>query len=155
MSFEIVEPGRFAPADPLQEGQCSVSKAGKLTLRSADLDKVGVTHCAVVLADRGNLRIALRAVRDGEQQSSIAVTVIGNHKGKDTGRRSLSATRALGVPGVKPEAAAGRYDLAMHGDGPEALLIVNLAGDRVPMPEVRRIERRGQRREPTDRKAKR
>jgi len=128
MAFEIVEPGQLCGVDPLPEGMCSIAKSGKLTARQADLDRAGIGAYAIVLADRDTWRIGLRAVRDGEQAKSVAVTTLmtGKKTPHDTGRRSLNAARAVRSLDLEPEAIRGRYSLDLHGQGRQAVLILNL-----------------------------
>ena len=140
MAFEVVEPGVFGLREALPEGQCSVSKCGKLSLRLADLESVGIGHYAIVLADRESLRLAVRGVRDGEQAQSVAVSLTAGHK-RDTGRRALNVARAIGRLGLELDAVAGRYDLLTKGEGRDALLIVNFTAERLPAAELQRIER--------------
>jgi hypothetical protein len=128
MAFEIVEPGLFTPPPPLQEGQASLSKSGKLTVRERDLAMIGVTTAAVALADRELLRLALRAPRDGEKGKTVAVSIVGSGKAKkDTGRRQVNMIRAIRRLDLLPAATCGRYELTTKGSAPgEALLIVGL-----------------------------
>ena len=140
MAFEVIEPGKLSFAEPLGEGRCSIGKGGALACRAADLEIVGITHYAIVLADAETTRLALRAVRDGEQQQSVAVSIVSCGKGAkrhDSGRRRINVLRALRRLAVTAEAAAGRYDFMVKGD---ELLIVNLIGEHVPAAEVRRCQ---------------
>ena len=131
MSFEIVEPGQFAFQKGLEPGEVSLNRCGRLMLRVEDLETASIgPHYAIVLADAGNLRIALRAVRDGEESQSVAIcTVRGSRAGRDSRRRAVHVTRALKRLGIEPAAAAGRYELFTKGEGPAALLIINLVAD--------------------------
>jgi hypothetical protein len=93
------------------------------------------------MADGQTMRVALRAVRDGEQPKSAALTITTAGKGAkkhDAGRRNVLIMRALRRLGVTPEAVAGRYALSQH-DG--SLLILCLTADHVPTAEVARLDR--------------
>jgi hypothetical protein len=141
LAFEIVEPGTFNFAEPLAVGQCSISKAGRLSCRAEDVRAVGIGHYAIVMADGQTMRVALRVPRDGEQPKSAALTITTAGKGAkkhDAGRRNVLIMRALRRLGVTPEAVAGRYALSQH-DG--SLLIVCLTGERIAAGEVQRIAR--------------
>jgi hypothetical protein len=134
MSFEIIEPGTNPIADPLPSGCCSIGAGGVLAAWQADLDLVAIRDRAVVLVDRDNSRIALRACRDGEPGFRIA-PVMRKREPRDTGRRTLAIYRALRACGVKLTAdAAGRYEWTVKGEGASGLLIVNLSAK---LPRVR------------------
>ncbi len=129
MAFEIVAPGALSNTmNPLAEGQCSIAKGGKLTIRKADLDLAGIEHYAIVLADRETFRIGVRAVRgEDERPRSVAVSIVTSGKGKkDSGRRTLSLTRAIKKVDLRPEAVAGRYELIVRGKTSDAMLIISL-----------------------------
>lgn len=132
--FEVVEAGSFGPGEPLGEGECSLSRNGTMVLRTEDLELVGIGAYAIVLADCENLRLGLRAVRDGEQQSSVACSVIRRKNSDDTGRRRIQITRALRRLGLTAEAVAGRYSLQVHRD--ELLFITLAAGKDRPQREA-------------------
>ncbi|MFH1746180.1 MAG: hypothetical protein ABIG44_03965 [Planctomycetota bacterium] len=126
MSFVIVEPGTFEPVAALAEGEVSLGKRGTLLARVADLELVGIGNYSIILADTsGTLRLALRAVRDGEQDKSVACGVVTRKGGADSGRRRINVARAIKRLSLTPEACAGRYQLNVHHD---ELLIVNLTG---------------------------
>ena len=133
MSFEIVTPGAFAQVAPLGEGEASIGKNGTLTARADDLAMVGIERYAIVLADPGSLRIGLRGVRDGEQQQSVACSVITTRKDKsDSGRRRLNVVRAIKRLGLTAEAVCGRYTLNVHKD--ELLFLTMTEAKDVPKP---------------------
>jgi hypothetical protein len=126
MPFEIVEPGSFLQIAPLGEGECTLGKHGTLLARTSDLELVGIGKYAILLADKGSFRIGLRAVRDGEQQRSMACAVVTTGKGprrRDAGRRRVNVSRAIIACGLEPEAVAGRYTLQVFRD---ELLFVTL-----------------------------
>lgn len=134
MPFEIVEAGNLN-AHALQEGEASIDRRGSLVVRSADLEAVGITNYAIVLADADTRRIGLRAVRDGEQSISLACSVILTGSRNDSRRRRTSVLRAIRRLGLTPEAVAGRYTLNVHRD---ELLFITL--DEVKdVPPVRQI----------------
>jgi hypothetical protein len=116
VSFEIVEPGSWKAAEPLGEGEVSLGKGGTLLARREDLELVGIKHYAIVLADAGTLRVGLRAVRDGEQQQSVAACIVRCKNGRDSGRRRINVARAARRLGLEPAAIVGRYELHVHGD---------------------------------------
>ncbi len=128
MAFEIVEPGSLSTMDPLAEGQVSIAKSGKLTIRKADLDLAGIDHYAMVMADRETFRVGVRAVRgDDERPRSVAVSTVTSGKAKkDSGRRTLNLGRAIKRLDLQPEAVAGRYELVVRGKEGDAMLILNL-----------------------------
>lgn len=130
MAFEIVEPGATFGKDALTSGTASISRSGRLTVVQEDLELAGIDRTAVVLADPGTLRIALRAPREDETAVSVACSPMLTHAKRDTGRRALNIVRALRRLSLTPEAAAGRYELATKGAGADALLIVNLGASR-------------------------
>ena len=127
VAFQVVEAGKFGTVAPLGEGEASLAKNGTLTLHASDLAAVGIKAYAIVLADRGTLRIGLRSVRDGEQQISMAATMVPRKNGADSGRRRVMVTRAVKQLGLDLEACCGRYGLVTHG---EELLFITLAESR-------------------------
>lgn len=132
MAFEVVPPGQLCTAEPLPEGQCSIWRDGTLMFHQSDLDLVGVGAYVVVLADTETWRLGLRAVRDGEQPQSVAVTtVLSKRKRRDTQRRSINVSRALRKLSLDASAVAGRYTLTHKGEGKESLLIVHLMPETV------------------------
>lgn len=128
MSFEIVEPGQWAPRAPLAEGECSLDRKGNLVLREQDLAGIGVKEPWVVaLASPSDFRVAVRAVRADERQMSIAVQVI-TRKGQDSHRRRIGLGRAIRRCGISTESVGGeRYTLRIKDD---QLLIVHLTEHR-------------------------
>jgi hypothetical protein len=110
MGFEVVEAGQFRSAG-LAEGECSLGKGGALVVRADDLQAVGITNYAVVLCEVDSRRIGLRAVRDGEQQSSMACSIVANSKKEDGGRRRIGVARAIKRLNLTPEAVAARDTL--------------------------------------------
>jgi len=128
LGFEVVACGRFAPADPLEVGEISLSRGGTATFRSEDLAAAGIDKpwCTVV-ADAETFRVAVRARRSGEEQSSVAVSMVTRKGGsKDTGRRRISLARAIKQCDVTTEAVAARYNLHRHDKDHEGLLIICL-----------------------------
>jgi|GEM_PF-3659956 len=130
--FEVVEPGQFLCKAGLEEGECALGKNGTLTMRKEDLDLVGIEHFAIVLADPENFRIGLRAVRDGEEQSSVAVSVITRKNKADSLRRKITVARAIKRLSLTPEACAARYTLNTHKDS--LLFITVTEAKEIPMP---------------------
>ncbi|MGD8450696.1 MAG: hypothetical protein PVJ57_02660 [Phycisphaerae bacterium] len=136
MSFELVESGDFGGGgEALAEGECSLRKGGKLVAHAADLALVNIGNYAMVMADAGTLRIALRAVRDGEEAKSYACSVVRRANKTDSGRREINVLRALHRLNLTPEAVVGRYPLTVKGEGAGGMLIVNLVGDGAKDPE--------------------
>ncbi|MBU0617914.1 MAG: hypothetical protein KKI02_09375 [Planctomycetes bacterium] len=134
MSFTVVEPGAFSFTEPLGEGEVSISKNGTLTARAEDLALVGIGNYAIVLVDTGTLRLGLRSVRDGEQQKSVACSVITTGKDRhDSGRRRVTVTRAVKGLGLTIEAVCGRYTLKTHKD--ELVFIVLTEAKDIPQPQ--------------------
>jgi len=136
MPFVIVEPGSFQHSEPLQEGECSISRNATLTARADDLGIVGITNYAIVMADTDTLRLGLRAVRDGEEQKSVACSIISAGQDKhDSGRRRILVNRALQRLGLTAEAVAGRYTL-MSKEKDGLLFVVLSEAKDVPTPGV-------------------
>jgi hypothetical protein len=125
VGFEVLPRGERTFAERLPEGACSLSKNGKLTLRKGDLALARISEAAIVLADPGTLRIALRAPRPDEAALAMRVGLMGKKNQKDP-RYGVSVARAVKAVGLTLAAAAGRYELATKGTGADALLIVKL-----------------------------
>jgi hypothetical protein len=125
VGFEIVAAGRWSPVDPLEQGEISICRSGTATFRAEDLASVGIDKPWVtVLADPSTLRVAVRPVRSGEEQGSVAVSNVMRSKGKiDSGRRRISLARAIRHCGLTTAAVAARYNLHVKDD---QLLIINL-----------------------------
>ncbi len=134
MSFEIIPAGKPIGGDALKPGSASLGANGNVTMLAADLEEAGITDKAAVLADAGNLRIALRAPRDGEAAGAATVSALTTGKGKKSPtRRRVNMARALRAIGVEARTVAGRYGLEVHREGEAPpLLIINLtkANDR-------------------------
>ena len=122
MSFELVQPGKSVSADAMQPGTVSFDKRGTLCIRVEDLAEVKVESRVAVLADKGNLRLALRAACDGEGGHVVGVV---NRGDKPTNRRRIGLARAIGVLGLDPKAVAGRY----RAERKDQLVIINLLPD--------------------------
>ncbi len=133
MSFEIVQPGAFKPADALKSGEVSVSRNATLTVLAENLSAVGIGERAIVLADSGSLRIGFRKVRDREQAQSVGVSVIRRGNKADSGRRRILISRAIKHLGLTPEACSGRYTLNTHRD--ELIFIVLTEARDIPLPQ--------------------
>lgn len=118
MSFELVEiPPRKQFQAGLQEGQCSLNKDGRFIARAEDLELLGIKDKAVVLADTGSLRLAIRAPRDNESLGTLTVHIIkkligpkGKKKHVPTPRRSIDVRHALQRLALEPDAVKGRRD---------------------------------------------
>jgi hypothetical protein len=130
VSFEVVPCGRWAPVDPLAEGEVSVCRSGVACFRTEDLVKAGIDRkpWAMVLADAGTLRVAVRAVRSGEEQQAVAVSQVTRKGGADAGRRRINLARAIRHCGLTTAAVAARYNLHVKtkDEGDAGLLIINL-----------------------------
>jgi hypothetical protein len=127
MGFEVVPCGRFAPVDPLELGEISICRTGTATFRAEDLAAAGIDKpWCTVLADPETFRLAVRKRRSGEEQTSVAVSVVTRKGGKDTGRRRVNFARAIKQCDVTTEAVAARYNLHKHDKNNEGLLIVCL-----------------------------
>ncbi len=139
MTFELVEPGLFKPVEGLGEGECSLGKNGTLLLRTEDLGLVGISNYAIVLADPETFRVGLRAVRDGEQQRSVAASVVTRKGRPVAGRRRININRAIKRLGLTVEACCGRYTLSVHKD--ELLFITLTEAKEIPQPREPRRSR--------------
>ncbi len=124
MSWKLIERGTFGATPPLEEGWVAIHMDGALTLRADDLASVGIEQFAAVLCDPGTLRIAVRKPKEHEFARATAVGVVRGKAGKDTGRRTIRATRAFRELCLDSRACAGRIELTTKDD----LLILNLAG---------------------------
>lgn len=114
MSFEAVERGKFGSADgAIEEGQVSVLKSGAATCLVDDLSLVGITDKVVVLADRSNNRVALRAPNDDDRPAQIYPVRQILNKGKPTGRVQVSVLQGIRRLDLDPQALAGRYDMTV------------------------------------------
>ncbi len=125
MAFAVVEPGggRSAFFAALPEGSCSIAKGGMAMFHAADLSLVGIVDRAVVLADTGTLRIALRPAVDGEEAVTVPCRPVRRAGGKvDHRRREVNLSAAIRALGLTAKAAAGRYEVLTKG----SLLIVGL-----------------------------
>lgn len=128
--FEIVPPGKKVGGDPLPEGFGSLSTKGVLTMHEADAAAAGIGKAAVLLADGGTLRIAIRAARDGEAGSAVSVAAVATGKaGGPVNRRRINLARAIKRIGLDGPAVAGRHKLHRHDEKPGVLLILNLMGE--------------------------
>lgn len=124
--FTVVKPDSGASAfKPLPEGTASMSKAGVLTVHTADLELIKAAARVVVLVDKDNWRLALRAAGPDEAAISIEVRPVKRRRDKVDDRRKqvnvACGVRALGLA-VGPE-LAGRYELTVKDD---AVLSLNL-----------------------------
>ena len=122
MSFVVIKAGTFAPANPLVKGQTSLGRNGTLLAFAEDLARVGITNYGILLADPDNSRLGLRAVREGEEQGSVACSVVMRKGRGDSGRRRVNVGRALKALDLKPEDCCGRREWIPHGN--ELLYIV-------------------------------
>lgn len=114
MSFEAVERGKFgSPDGALEEGQVSVLRSGAATCLADDLSLVGITDKVVVLADRSNNRVALRAPNDDDRPAQIYPVRQILNKGKPTGRVQVSVLQGIRRLDLEPKALAGRYDMTV------------------------------------------
>ena len=139
MSFEIVESGVAPIGERLPDDACSISKSGTLTLRKAALESVSIKERAIVLADAGTLRLAIRPVGDGESSVAVRVCPVDRCKGSkrvQTGKYTVNAARALKHVGIEPVSdAAGRYVFIQKDN----MLIVDLKSASVSKREARRL----------------
>ena len=123
MGFEVVPRGEWLPGSRLPDGECSIGASGHLTFRKEDLALVQIVDAAVVVVDVMTLRLAIRKPRDHEARTAMMVGVVADHKKCDSGRRIISATRAIKRLSLTARAVRGRYPLTTKDD----LLIINLA----------------------------
>ena len=123
--FKIVTPGEFAAMEGLAEGEVSVDRRGHALFRTDDLQSIGIREYAIVMVDSSGMRIALRAVRDGEQAQSIRVSTVTRSAGiVNEARRKINMQPALRELALEPHAARGRYEMLTKDD----LLIIPLTG---------------------------
>lgn len=125
MSWQLIERGEWCKGTPLEEGTVAILSDGRLVFRREDLQVIGVTDCAALLADTSTLRLGVRRPKEHEVARAVRVQTVTSGKGADTGRRSILATRAFKALGLTSKACAGRVELTVKED---SLLIINLAG---------------------------
>ena len=93
-------------------------------LRTADLELVAIrgAECAVLI-DVETSRLAIRAVREGDEEKVFELRTPKNKNGPRADRRKLNLNSALRALGMKSADVAGRYTLTCKDD---SLLLVNL-----------------------------
>lgn len=123
MSFQVIERGRWQAAEPLRSGEVAINGDGRLMFVAEDLELVKVGAFAVLLADTGTLRLAVRPPHTGEAGRAMQVTVVRGKNGRDMRRRAINGKRAIKALCLECPAVKGRYKLVTKDD----LLIVNLA----------------------------
>jgi len=127
LAFRVIPCGRLLSVDPLERGEVSISRSGVTLFYAEDLAAVGIDgpYC-IVVGDPDTFRVAVRARRSGEEESSVTISTV-TRKGKtDSGRRRITLTRAIRECGVTCEAVAARYNLYRHDKDNEGLLIICL-----------------------------
>lgn len=148
MSFEICPPGTFVAPEALQEGEVTLRRDGRLTVRVEDLRLIGAESYVLVLADVATQRIALRAPLPHERPQSVACGVVwaGKKTRRDSLRRTVSVAKALDRLGLTAEAVAGRRQWTTKGEKPgDALLILQLTDlSRSERADVKRAEQTAQ-----------
>ncbi len=136
MAFVVVKKGAWGKAPPMPAHECRLNSSGSLVLQAEALARAGINGEAVVLADAGALRIAVRAPRaDDASDERVAVRQAKSKAtGAATSLRQVSVTSALRALQVKPEEVSQKYELVTKDD----LRIVQL----MLKPGVRKLAKR-------------
>ncbi len=124
MSFEVIARGHWQAGEPLKSGEVAIASDGRLMFLAEDLELVKIDAFAILLADTGTLRLAVRPPHVGEAGRAMQVTAVKKKGGADTKRRAINGKRAIKALCLECPAVKGRYKLVTKDD----LLIVNLAG---------------------------
>lgn len=113
MAFVAIPRARLRAIAVLPAGRVELGRDGVLTARDGDLRAVGIAGRCILLADPDLMRLALRAVRDGEDAAAFPVPPT------DEGRSVLRQVRvlpALQECGLDPGEVAGVYELDPHDE---------------------------------------
>ncbi len=118
MAFVVVKKGAWGQSPPMPAHQCRVNSSGSLVLQAEALARAGIDGEAVVLADAGSLRIAIRSPRaDDAADERVAVRLNKNKAtGKPSSLRCVSVTAALRALSVEPKEVGGKYALVSKED---------------------------------------
>jgi hypothetical protein len=116
MAFESYIPKAFGPGEKLADDQCSLSKAGVLTLTIPAADALHIKGRVHVLVDKSTHRLGIRAPRPGEP--TLAVRVIEFHFPAKQGHTPpsprtvrINCAGAIKAMGIDPAKVAGRRAL--------------------------------------------
>jgi hypothetical protein len=123
VAWKIIEPGHWKATVALEESQVSIAKDGQLTFRESLLRSVGISDLAVLLSDPDTLRLAIRRPKEHEIARAVRVCVVRGVKSRDTGRRTVRATRGFHALCLDPKACVGRMELAIK----DQTILLNLA----------------------------
>lgn len=126
MAFEIIEPGHFGSVAAIEAGRASLQRSGVLTLVASDMAAAGIDATVTVLADRTNLRVALRRPLPADGDKVYRVQGGKGKNAENIRRRTVNLARSLKTLGLDPFKLAGHYELHKHTDNGETLLILNL-----------------------------
>jgi len=120
--FQFVPVGTFTLRAALQEGQCTIDKAGSALFLAGDLALAKIGERAAVLVDRATSRIALRAPQRDELDKAARVHVV-RKKGRRgaaarvTDRRKISLAKAIRTLDFDVAKMSGlRFELRVQGE---------------------------------------
>jgi hypothetical protein len=122
--WTLTERGEWQALKALEAGDVRVLRDGSLKFRVEDLALVGISAKAVLLADEGNLRLAVRRPTEAEGDQAMSVRLVSRHNGGDSGVRQITAARGFKALGLDPKSCVGTLTLLIKDD---TILILNLA----------------------------